>query len=185
MRISSLLPALALLSSGCIVEAPSGGQKPPPEVERARAMTRDLPAMTVKLSANLEDKVEVVNAILQPGQVAPGEPAKVTVFFKTLEEMSADYMIFVHVEDVDNRVERMNLDHKPAGGQYPTNQWKKGEIIKDEFVVYVPPLPIRALNVWMGFWEPKTDTRLRLRNVDQVRNDGRDRLMIMQIPVVR
>jgi hypothetical protein len=102
-----------------------------------------------------------------------------------VEELSADYMVFVHVEDVDGRVERMNLDHKPGGGQYPTNQWKKGEIIKDEFVVYVPPVPVRALNVWAGFWDPKTDTRLRLRNVDQVRNDGKDRLLLLQIPVAR
>jgi len=185
MRSFWLVPAFALLGSGCIVEAPTGQNKPPPEVERARAQSRDLPPMVVRLAANIEGKVELTAASLQPGQVAPGESAKVTLVFKALEEMTADYTVFVHVEDADGHMERMNLDHKPASGQYLTSQWKKGELIKDEFTLFVPPMALRGLNLWVGLWEAKTDTRLQLRNPDQVRNDGNNRILVLQVPVTR
>lgn len=185
MRTSWLLPVFALLSTSCIVEAPPNGNKTaPPDMERARQVAQNQPPLTVRVLANVEDKVEITGAMLQPGQVTPGEVAKVTIFFRALDEMAADYTVFVHVEDVDGRIERMNLDHRPANGQYPTNQWKKGEIIKDEFALYVPPVPVRGLNLWVGLWEAKTDTRLRLRNPDKVRNDGNDRVLLMQVPVV-
>jgi len=185
MRSFWLLPAFALLGTGCIVEAPTGQNKPPPEVERARAQARDMPPMVVRLSADLDGKAELTAASVQPGQVAPGESAKVTLVFKALEDMTADYTIFVHVEDVDGHAERMNLDHKPVGGQYPTNRWKKGELIKDEFTLFVPPVAVRGLNLWMGLWDAATDTRLRLRNPDKVRNDGNNRILVMQVPVTR
>ena len=90
------------------------------------------------------------------------------------------------VEDVEGRMERMNVDHKPAGGLYPTSQWKAGETVKDEFNVYLPASASpRALNLWLGLWEPRTDSRLRLTNPEAVRNDGKDRILLGQVPVAR
>jgi hypothetical protein len=182
VRIVSVAGALALgaLASSCIVEAP-GGQKATPE--RARAVVSQVPPLSVQSGANLGDQVEIVGATIQPGRVLPGESAKVTVFFKVLQELDVDYIVFVHVEDSDGRAERLNADHRPAGG-YSTTQWKAGETVKDEFSVYVPPgMSARALNLFMGLWDPKTDTRLPLRNPDKVRSDGHHRILLAQIPV--
>lgn len=173
--------AAATLAGGCIVEAPTG-EKPAPE--KARAVIAQVPATTVQNGANLEDKVEIVGATFSPGQVMPGETVRVTVFFKVLDQLEGDYMVFVHAEDADGRSDRINADHRPAGGAYPTNQWKKGETVKDEFSIYVPPgMPVRGLNLFIGLWEPKTDQRLKLKNPDKVRSDGNNRILIAQIPV--
>ena len=70
---------------------------------------------------------------------------------------------------VDGRVDRINADHPPAGGQYPTSKWKKGETVRDDFQIYVPPgMNVRGLNILMGFWDPKTDIRLPLKNLDAI-----------------
>jgi hypothetical protein len=83
-------------------------------------------------------------------------------------------------------MERMNLDHKPAGGLYATTQWKTGETVKDEFSLAVPSgASPRAINLWMGLWDPRTDARLPLKNPEAVRNDGRDRIMLAQVPVAQ
>lgn len=178
MRI--VFAAALLLASSCIVEAP-GGQRATPE--RARAVVTQVPPLSVQNGANLGDKVEIVGATILPGRVLPGESAKVTVFFKVLEELDVDYMVFVHVEDAEGRSERINADHRPAGG-YSTTQWKKGETVKDEFSVYVPPATsARGLNLLIGFWDPKTDERLPLRNPDKVRSDGNNRILLAQIPI--
>jgi hypothetical protein len=118
--------------------------------------------------------------------VVPGEPARVSFFFKVIKPLSEDYIIFVHVEDPDGRMERMNVDHKPSGGIYPTTQWKAGETVKDDFTLYVPSgAQVRAINIWLGLWEPRTDTRLKLLNPELVRNDGKDRILLAQVPVAQ
>jgi len=178
--LSLLVPA-ALLSA-CIVEAP-GGSSPN---ERRQAVVAQVPPLAVKNGANFEDKVELVSATVQPGRIAPGEAARVTLYFKVLKPLEEDYTIFVHVEDAEGRMERINIDHKPAGGLYPTTQWKPGDTVKDEFNLYLPSgAPSRALNVWLGFWEPRTDSRLQLKNPDAVRNDGRSRILLAQVPVAQ
>ncbi len=80
----------------------------------------------------------------------------------------------------------MNIDHKPSNGLYPTTQWKAGETVRDEFTLYLPPnTPSRGLNIWLGLWEPRTDTRLKLLNPEAVRNDGKDRVLLAQVPVAQ
>jgi hypothetical protein len=180
--LSALLVSVSVLGSACIVEAP-GGVGPN---ERRQSVVTQVPPLSVRGGANFEDRVELVGANVQPGQLVPGDSARVTAYFKVLKPLDEDYTLFVHVEDAEGRMERLNVDHKPAGGLYPTTQWKVGETVKDEFTVALPAgAAARTVHVWMGFWEPKTDARLRLKNPEAVRNDGRDRILLMQIPVGR
>jgi hypothetical protein len=183
MRLSTLCLLLpSALLCGCIIEAPGGAT----EAERRQATVQQVPPLALKNGANLGGKVEIVGATVQPGRVVPGEPARITVFFKVLQPLDADYMIFVHVEGADGRMERMNLDHKPATGLYPTTQWKPGETVKDEFSLYLPSgVSARAINLWMGLWDPATDARLALKNPEAVRNDGRDRILLATVPVAQ
>jgi hypothetical protein len=181
LPLPSLLLSTALLG-GCIVEAPGGAS---PE-ERRQATVAQVPPLHLQTGANLGGKVELVGATIQPGRVTPGEPARVTAYFKVLQPLEDDYLIFVHVEDADGRMERLNIDHKPAGGMYPTSAWKPGETVRDEFSILLPSgASARSLNLWLGLWEPKSDARLPLTNPDKVRNDGRHRILLAQVPVAR
>ena len=171
------------LLTGCIVEAP-GGASP---AARRQATVAQLPPLTVKSGANFEGKVEVVGATLQPGRVVPGEPVRVTLFFKVLAPLTEDYLVFVHVEDAAGRSERLNLDHRPASGLYPTSAWRVGETVKDEFTFTLPsrePVPANV-SILFGFWQPQSDRRLKLSNPQAVRSDGNDRVLLAQLPVAR
>jgi hypothetical protein len=173
---------LALCLSACIVEAPTSEKSG----ARARATVREVPKVSIRGGAELGGKVQMLGAEVEPGQLVPGEPARVSVFYKVLEEMDRDYLVFVHVEDVDGRMGRFNVDHPPAGGQYPTRSWRKGETVRDEFALTIPAeAGVRAVNVWLGFWHPETDSRLELRNPEVVRNDGSNRVLLAQLPVAR
>jgi hypothetical protein len=179
--LSTLL--LLTFASACIVEAPGGDRR---ASGRKEAVVKEVPPVSLKLGANLQDKVEVVAVTLEPGRARPGDTVKVSAFFRVLDELDQDYMVFVHVEDPEGRLERTNVDHPPARGTYPTSQWKKGETVQDTFEVYVPPhATTRSLNLWAGFWHRETDTRLQLRNPDHVRNDGRNRILLANLPVGR
>ena len=174
-----LVWSVLLPLGACIVPAPSSEKAP----ERQKVAAPAQP-IEVRNGAVFEDKVELVGATLAPGRVAPGEALRVTAYFRVLDQLPEDYMIFVHVEDVDGRVDRLNADHAPMQGAYPTSKWKKGETVKDEFTIYVPPgMPVRGLNLLIGFWDPKTDQRLKLKNVDAVRHDNNNRILLAQVPV--
>lgn len=179
MRFASAA-LIVLAATGCIVEAP-GGDKPD---QRAQATVTQVPPLSSTIGANLDGKVELASARITPGRIAPGEEGVVTFYFKVLEELDKDYMVFVHVEDGDGRSIRINLDHPPAGGAHPTTQWHKSETVKDEFALRIPPgLSTSRVNIWAGLWEPQTDSRLPLRNPDRVKNDGNNRVLVAQLPL--
>lgn len=174
-----LILATLVLLTGCIVEAPTkeGVQGSAPRPAPA-------PPAEAKSGANFGDKVELVNAIINPGRGVAGEGVRATLNFKVLNKLDRDYMIFVHVEDVDGRTDRLNVDHSPRAK--PTSQWEPGEVVKDEFDIPIPPgMPVRGLSLAMGFWDPKSDERLPIKNKDQVPNDGRDRLFVLKFPVIQ
>ncbi len=177
----SLFLACVLCCSSCIVPAPSNEAAPQ---QQLRPQVANAPPLQMKSGANLGDKIEITGLVVQPGVAAPGESVKVSAFYKVLEETTVDYLVFVHVEDVDGKIDRLNADHPAAGGTVPTSKWKKGETIRDDFQVYVPPaMTVRGLNILMGFWDPKTDARLPLKNVDAIKHDGQNRIFVGTIPV--
>lgn len=190
----TLFIALLLLSAACIVEAPSSG--PTPQVPgTASAATpgassaprrSGAPAINQRIGAVLDNKVEVTAVTVMPGALVPGDAVRISILFNVLEDLKDDYLVFVHVEDVDGRVERMNLDHKPNNGKTPTNEWKKGQTISDDFFLMLPPgVPLRALTLYAGLWEPQRDVRLKITNPDKAPNDGNDRIRLVTIPVAR
>jgi len=198
--VRRIAPALLLAAglSACIIDAPtgqSGQQRSTPD--RPRMSTPNLGPATARVGAVLarvtadtaqqpEDKVQLESATFQPPQLIPGDQMKIVLTFKVLDTIPEDYIVFVHVEDVDGKVERINVDHRPVGGNYPTTQWKKGETVRDEFGFSVPQnLQIRGVNVFAGLWDPTADRRMKLRNPTQVRNDGADRILLGAIPMAQ
>ena len=181
LRVGAALSLL--LASGCIVEAPTG--EPAPK-ERPRATSSAAKTTTVRSGANLGDQIELVAFSVTPGELVPGEIAQASLLLKALKVPDRDWQIFVHVEDGEGRAGRMNLDHAPAGGRLPTSQWKKGDAVRDEFALPLPAdLDAQSLNVWVGLWDPKTDQRLPLKKKEAVRNDGKDRILVANVPVAQ
>lgn len=178
-------PLFALVVSlglACIVEAPGGSDDP----KNKPAPAVSGPPIVRRVGANLGEKVELTAVTVTPGVLVPGEATRVSIAFNVLQDITQDYEVFVHVEDVDGKLQRMNLDHKPNNGKTPTSDWRKGQTVSDEFYLMLPPgVPLRGFNLWVGLWEPASNTRLKLMNPEQVRNDGNDRLLLVQIPVAK
>lgn len=181
VRPGVALMLMLLLTSACIVEAPTG--EPPPR-ERARATTSVARTTTVRVGANLGDQIELVSFSITPGELIPGEVAQAQLLLRALKEPDRDWQVFVHVEDAAGKGGRLNLDHPPAGGRHPATQWKKGDNVRDEFTVPVPAeLGSDALSFYVGLWDPKTDARLQVKNRDAVHHDGKDRVLAAKVPV--
>lgn len=170
-----------MLLAGCIISAPTS--------EGTVATSRPLPPappVEFKVGANFGDKAELTSVILTPSRGVPGDSVKVLANYKVNAAFDTDYTVFVHVEDVDGKVDRINVDHVPGRGSLPTSKWKVGEMVRDEFDIPIPPgYPVRGLNIMLGLWDPRTDARCKIVNAEQVRTDGRDRLFVANFPVVQ
>ncbi len=175
---TSLIVLLVLSNSACIVEAPTkeGTHQTAPKLPPA-------PPAEVKSGANFGDAFELTSVILNPSRGEAGMPVRVAANFKVNKKLDRDYYIFVHVEDVDGRVDRLNIDHPPRSK--PTSQWQPGEVVQDVFDINIPrEMQVRGLSLVLGFWDPTTDQRLTIVNKEQVPTDGRDRLYVAKFPVV-
>ncbi len=177
MRLLTLFTLFTSLA--CIVPAPTSEGTQPSRPKPALA-----PPQEFKSGANFGDKVELTSTIVAPGSAFAGDTVRVGFNFKVLSAFDTDYMVFVHVEDVDGRVDRLNIDHAPMRGVRQTSTWKVGEVLRDEFEIPIPPqMPVRGLNILMGLWDPRTDARLPLKNTTEIPNDGNNRIMAAKFPV--
>ena len=174
-----LLAVVSVTLLGCIVEPPlAGGTQPTP------AALTPAPPAEVKSGANFGDAFELVSVVINPSRGVQGMPVRVMANFKVNKKIEQDFMIFVHVEDVDGKIDRLNVDHAPMRGARPTSKWTAGELVRDEFEIPIPPqMNVRGLNILMGFWDPKTDARLPLVNKDVIPNDGNNRIMAARFQV--
>jgi hypothetical protein len=181
LRKRSLLAGLLLFSS-CIVPAPSGEERGTPANAHAPGAASPSQPAVQMLNANFGDKVVLRGAQIAPAHLSPSEQTVVTLVFQVSANMTEDEQIFVHVVDAQSGAQLGNLDHIPSSGA--TSTWHAGESKQDVFQVTLPQgASPQAVFLGLGLWNPRTDQRLELKNKDQVRNDGNNRVFIGPIPV--
>ena len=177
MRQRLVLPALLLLLSACIVEAPTSEKS---GVSASRSQGKATP-VGVRSGAILGDLAELQGATFLPASLSPGDATQVVLVFRALKPTPEDWQVFVHVEDADGRQERMNVDH-PL--RRPSSTWKPGDQIQDDFIINLPVgWRTRAVNIYVGLWLPRTEERMVVRNPQVVRTDGNNRVLLVQLPV--
>lgn len=171
---------------GCI-ERPTSVREKRTTFERSHledvVLTR-LPAVTSqRVGAVFGDAVELASVELSPASAHPGDTVRVTFYFLVRSEAEEEYKIFVHVDDRAHG-DRINGDHWPAGGRYPTHVWRKGEIIKDVWSFSIPSsFRGDVLDLWAGFYQPSKEDRWPVTSRGEVQNDGQNRVLAATLPV--
>jgi hypothetical protein len=179
-KMRNALLLLVLLPLGCIVEAPGGDKQAPAASTAATARPGSRPA-GVRSGANFDGKVELLAASFNPSFLTPGDVSEVKLYFRVLQPLPEDWQVFVHAEDPEGKAPRTNFDHAP---KRPTSSWRPGETIEDTFIVGIPAGSAqRAMDLWVGFWLPRTDARLPVKNKDAVRTDNNDRVQLTRLLV--
>jgi len=68
----------------------------------------------------------------------PGDNIHLTLFWQCLEEMDEGYSVFTHLIDGEGHIWGQK-DNEPADGFYPTTEWQKGEIVRDQYDLIISP----------------------------------------------
>jgi hypothetical protein len=104
----------------------------------ASAVLKEAPEPQHAVGASYEDRIELVGYDLAlPGgdSVGAGQRFEVTWYWRVVGKAPGGYKVFVHI---DAYGQRLNGDHTPVGGQYPTKLWEKGDVIADTQELMVP-----------------------------------------------
>ena len=90
------------------------------------------------LSASFGDQIALIGYELEGTSAKPGGSIKLGLFWQALRNLDQDYTIFVHIAN-DQNILAGQQDRRPANGDYPTNVWRSGDIVRDAIEI-----PIRA-----------------------------------------
>ena len=180
MTSPALLPLAALALAACIEPAHdrSGVTGKRASFDRADAapflVASAQPERPVR--ATFGGAVQLLGYDLTPPKIVPGQPVRVTLYFKCLDELPSDWRVFVHLDDPAGRAPRINADHDVAGGRFPLDAWKRGDVVRDAFA-FVPTTDAAALDLWLGFYRGDDRLPVDAASLDGARTDGQNRVL--------
>ncbi|MBI5879291.1 MAG: hypothetical protein HZB53_16715 [Chloroflexi bacterium] len=111
--------------------------------------------------SSLVDRVDLVDGQLK-GPMQPGTTLTVTLLWQPRTPFTTDYQVFVHVVDTQGRLWAQR-DRPPMDGTRPTTTWQMGELLRDPYVLTIPPDAPPNLLVQAGLYRLDTGMRLRTR----------------------
>lgn len=117
-------------------------------------------------AVNFDDRIALESLEVLTPEAHPGEMAIVQARWRSLQHISKDYTIFVHLIGPDGRVHGQ-VDIWPAQGTLPTSQWKPDQFVDDRFEIYLPPdVPVGEYHVEIGWYLLATMERLPVLSSD-------------------
>ncbi len=134
-------------------------------VLRSKANPRPLPPEPAQpVEAVFGEAVQLSGYTIEPARPAPGQTARLTLYWQALAPMAADYTVFVHLRQPGGG-NVAQADHRPLGNLFPTSLWPIGEIIRESSELFLPPdLPPGQYELWAGLYLLETGQRLPLQN---------------------
>ena len=132
--------------------------------------------VAVPLSASFGDQIALAGYELAETRAKPGSSIKLTLSWRALRDLDQDYTVFAHLAG-DQNVLAGQWDRRPVNGDYPTNAWRQGDVIRD-----ILEIPIKAdaapgeYRLLVGLYQLESGLRLP-------RETGQDHLVLGQITV--
>jgi len=133
--------------------------------EEASAALQELPS-GIRRTPNVlfGNRIQLLGFDLKPGRVHPGEGLELTLFWRALAPVEADYTVFTHLTDDEERIWGQQ-DNPPRCNTYPTSRWQPGEIIADPFYIRVDENASPGdYTLMVGLYDPSSGHRLSVHS---------------------
>lgn len=125
-----------------------------------RLVSTTPPQPKTEMHVVFEDRIELIGFDLPP-EAARGSEFVVRLYYRVLKPVGGNYRVFLHFDGASGRI---NGDHIPLGGKYPTQHWTTGQYITDEYRMSTSRLNHSAgyYQVFTGFWPGGDGARLKV-----------------------
>lgn len=112
--------------------------------------------------AIMGEGIRLHEAVISPTQASPGERVMVQVIWSVAAAPLGTLTTFVHLGE-PTQPPLAAGDNQPRQGRYPTHIWAVGEVITDEYTLFLPPdLPPGRYPVGLGMYDAAANLRLPL-----------------------
>lgn len=112
------------------------------------------------LRAKLGNRISLLGYELHPSQPGRSDTLTVTLFWQSMGGLSADYHVFVHVQNQDGLLVAQH-DGVPSNGKLPTWRWQEDEVIRDRHELTLDkPLAEGNYTLSVGMYDYRTGVRL-------------------------
>ena len=98
----------------------------------------DIQNLPHRVDINYGGKLELLGYDIAPNRALPGGSVTLTLYWRSLAQMSEDYSIGIHLLDTRGRVIGAR-DSYPGHGMLPTRLWYAGQMIRDTYWLPVSP----------------------------------------------
>jgi hypothetical protein len=96
------------------------------------------------------------------GPLRHGATVRLNVLWQALKPLDEDYTVFVHAVDGEGTIWGQR-DTEPQEGEYPTTEWRLGEIVQDRYELQIDvDGPREGYQLVVGLYDSETEERLRL-----------------------
>jgi hypothetical protein len=120
-----------------------------------------VPEDITPVSAIFDGKIELIGYKLLNETITPGNPVRLTLYWRGLQPIEEDYTAFVQLFDPEGEI-LMGFDGPP--GQAPTSEWQPYTVIDDHHdLVMVEGLPSGNYSIRTGLYKSTTHERLSIR----------------------
>ncbi len=118
-----------------------------------------------RAQATWGDRIQLLGYDLNGPAFRAGETIQLTLYYRGLREMDADYTVFTHLLGPPNPATDGPLwsqdDSEPCRQCYPTSSWDPREVLMDRFSLSIPEgAPAGDYDLTMGFYRWPTLERL-------------------------
>jgi hypothetical protein len=174
---------LLLLLTACIERPAPSGPAPVRQIDRSAlsdVLAASVPADAVPVGAVFAGAAELAAYKTEPPQLVPGQRFRLTLYWRCRTALEA-WHVFVHLDDPSGGDARIHAEHDPAGGRYPTDAWRPGDLVADSVMVTAGRTP---LALYLGFFS-NGENRLQLDSPGRGRDDGNNRLFAGLLQLAR
>ncbi len=120
---------------------------------RQHVYTPELGEIPNPFGQNFANQIELLGYDMDRRSLRPGEPLHVTLYWRALGPVPANYSVFVHVRGLGESLWG-GADGWPQAGEAPTVNWRVGQIVRDPYVVFIKPeTPPGQYDVEVGLYD--------------------------------
>jgi len=159
----------------------------PPQVQEKLNEMWQAFSPAIPASLTFGERMRFVGYDVSASSFQPGGQMHIRYYWQALAAMKTNYTIFVHITRqgesaaslaVNRLLRRIGIgqarmfqqDHAPFHGGYPTRQWLKGEWLREDYTVTIPPsLAPGQYDIWLGLYNPATGQRLTSESGEKVK----------------
>jgi hypothetical protein len=118
-----------------------GGWETPQRVVRVVKPLTPPPVESLEIQnlvlGSLGEQVELLGYNLSPITFRPGDPLRLTLFWRAESDVDKDYIILLQLQAEDGTGWTLHRE-RPANGSYPTTLWEQGETVREQPDIRIP-----------------------------------------------